>query len=342
MPPPRARRPCRGRAARGRRWGSCHRRSPRPHDRDEHERVAQVVPRRREVDQVGVPGEEPDHDQRDVGVEPGGRREPERREVAGDRVQPFERYQGDRRRLLAFAGAHPDLARLAARGLRLEHRRRAHRGSLEGGRTRRRAAVPGRHPERYPWIDADGLVDGDGPRELTDRARGDAVGRCVLLRPTIGPTLPVFVVDRYEGFDVRRFVDLSDDELESYLRANVDALRAAATWHRSDVVVTGHAIPGATIGRRALGSPTLRREGPRQRPRVRRSAAGSPSRPGTRRARRCQGRSRPGERGARAVRRLHAADAPPRPRRAARSRHRGLPATATGGGAARRGRPAGT
>ena len=112
-----------------------------------------------------------------------------------------------------------------------------------------------RHPERYPWIDSDGLVDGDGPRELTDRARGDAVGRCVLLRPTIGKTLPVFVVDRYEGFDdVRRFVDLSDDELESYLRANVDALRAAATWHRSDVVVTGHAIPGAAIGRRALGA----------------------------------------------------------------------------------------
>ena len=112
-----------------------------------------------------------------------------------------------------------------------------------------------RHPERYPWIDSDGLVDGDGPRELTDRARGDAVGRCVLLRPTIGKTLPVFVVDRYEGFDdVRRFVDLSDDELESYLWANVDALRAAATWHRSDVVVTGHAIPGAAIGRRALGA----------------------------------------------------------------------------------------
>ncbi|MGZ8591246.1 MAG: glycosyltransferase [Actinomycetota bacterium] len=114
-----------------------------------------------------------------------------------------------------------------------------------------------RHPERYPWIDAVGVVDGHGPNELTvlPSTRGEGVGRCVLLRPTIGPTLPVFVVDRYEGFDdVRRFVDLPDDELEAYLRANVEALRAAVEWHGSEVVVTGHAIPGAAIGRRALGA----------------------------------------------------------------------------------------
>ncbi|MGZ8610632.1 MAG: hypothetical protein ACXWZU_14540, partial [Actinomycetota bacterium] len=114
-----------------------------------------------------------------------------------------------------------------------------------------------RHPERYPWIDAAGVVDGHGPNELTvlPSTRGEGVGRCVLLRPTIGPTLPVFVVDRYEGFDdVRRFVDLPDDELEAYLRANVEALRAAVEWHGSEVVVTGHAIPGAAIGRRALGA----------------------------------------------------------------------------------------
>jgi len=113
-----------------------------------------------------------------------------------------------------------------------------------------------RHRDRYPWIDTDGLVDADGPRELTERRqRSSGSGRCVLLRPTIGPMLPVFVVDRYEGFDdVRRFPDLSDEELERYLRANVAALRAAAEWHDSEIVVTGHAIPGAAIARRALGA----------------------------------------------------------------------------------------
>ena len=111
-----------------------------------------------------------------------------------------------------------------------------------------------RHPDRYPWIDAEGIVDREGPRKLSKLSSADGPGRCVLLRPTIGPTLPVFVVDRYEGFDdVRRFPELSDEELETYLGANADALRAAVDWHGSEVVVTGHAIPGAAIGRRALG-----------------------------------------------------------------------------------------
>ena len=111
-----------------------------------------------------------------------------------------------------------------------------------------------RHPERYPWIDAFGAVDEGGPSQLTDNAATSSSGRCVLLRPRIGSMIPVFVIDRYEGFDrVRRFVDLSEDELESYLRTNVDALRAAAAWHATEITFTGHAIPGAAIGRRALG-----------------------------------------------------------------------------------------
>ncbi len=113
-----------------------------------------------------------------------------------------------------------------------------------------------RHPERYPWIDAWGMLDRDGVSTLDPNPdASDAPGRCVLLRPEIGTILPVFVVDHYEGFeDVRPFVDLSEDELEAYLRANVEALRAAAAAHRPDVAFVGHGIPGAAIGRRALGA----------------------------------------------------------------------------------------
>jgi len=49
-------------------------------------------------------------------------------------------------------------------------------------------------------------------------------GRCILLRLDIGQTLPVFVLDEYEGFDVMRFVDLTDTELERYLSTNVEAV----------------------------------------------------------------------------------------------------------------------
>src|SRR5262245_5241667 len=112
-----------------------------------------------------------------------------------------------------------------------------------------------RHPERYAWIDAVGEVTGDGPSALTPLPATSGPGRCVLLRPRIGSTLPVFVIDRYEGFErVARFVDLADEELGAYLRANVDAVRAAASWHGPEVAFTGHAIPGAVVGARALGA----------------------------------------------------------------------------------------
>jgi glycosyltransferase involved in cell wall biosynthesis len=112
-----------------------------------------------------------------------------------------------------------------------------------------------RHPERFGWIDASGVVDGDGHGHLEpNSAAQPSPGRCVLLRPEIGSLLPVFVLDPYEGFDVvRRFVDLSEPELAAYLDRNVSALRTAAQWHRPDVAFTGHAVPGAAIGRRALG-----------------------------------------------------------------------------------------
>jgi glycosyltransferase involved in cell wall biosynthesis len=113
-----------------------------------------------------------------------------------------------------------------------------------------------RHPERYPWIDAHGTVDRDGPSELEPNTnRSNASGRCVLLRPDIGTMLPVFVVDHYEGFEiVRPFIDLNGDELDEYLRANVEALHAAAGFHDYEIAFVGHGIPGAAIGRRALGA----------------------------------------------------------------------------------------
>ena len=109
------------------------------------------------------------------------------------------------------------------------------------------------HPERYRWIDACGTTGADGVSELRPLATRTGPGRCVLLQPDIGRLLPVFVLDDYEGFDVRRFVDLSDADLDRYLVANVEALRRAAEWLRPDVVVVGHAVPAGAIARRALG-----------------------------------------------------------------------------------------
>jgi glycosyltransferase involved in cell wall biosynthesis len=108
---------------------------------------------------------------------------------------------------------------------------------------------------RHRFIGAEGTVGAGGvavlrtfpPSAPSSEGRG-----AVLLRPDIGSLLPVFVLDEYPGFQVKRFVDLTDQELEGYLRRNVEALRAAVAWHGSDLVVAGHAVPGAVVARRAL------------------------------------------------------------------------------------------
>jgi glycosyltransferase involved in cell wall biosynthesis len=108
--------------------------------------------------------------------------------------------------------------------------------------------------ERHPWVRAVGTVSAAGVSELELSSAGTGAGRGVILRPDIGRLLPVFVLDEYEGFDVKRFVDLTDDELGRYLDANLQALRAAVEWQSPDVVIVGHAVPGGVIGARALGT----------------------------------------------------------------------------------------
>lgn len=108
------------------------------------------------------------------------------------------------------------------------------------------------HPERYGFVDAWGTVRGE-VSDLVHTGVPAAAGRMTLLRPNIGSLLPVFVYDEYEGFEVKRFVDLTDEELERYMASNATAVSAAVTWHGSDVLVTGHVVPGAAIGRRSVG-----------------------------------------------------------------------------------------
>jgi glycosyltransferase involved in cell wall biosynthesis len=106
-----------------------------------------------------------------------------------------------------------------------------------------------RHPERHGFLDGWGEIDGEarvGP--VTESGGEPAAGRAVLLRPSIGPLLPVFVYDEYEGFErVVPFVDLTDDELDAYLERNASALRAAVAWHGSDGVLAGHVVPGGRV-----------------------------------------------------------------------------------------------
>ena len=60
--------------------------------------------------------------------------------------------------------------------------------------------------------------------------------RVRVIRPEIGPLLPTFVLDRYEGVEARLVGDFSDDELARYLDLNMTALADQLEREPADLV----------------------------------------------------------------------------------------------------------
>lgn len=79
-----------------------------------------------------------------------------------------------------------------------------------------------------------------------------------VIRPDIGPLLPVFVVDDYEGVTARHVAALSEAELGRYLEANVRALADELAREPAAAVLANHAIMGGPVahaGCAASGTP---------------------------------------------------------------------------------------
>ncbi len=66
----------------------------------------------------------------------------------------------------------------------------------------------------------------------------------------------MYVADEYEGFRVKTFPQLSDDELEAYLEANVAAVRdVVGALGGVDAALANHLVMGpAILARAGLGS----------------------------------------------------------------------------------------
>jgi glycosyltransferase involved in cell wall biosynthesis len=77
------------------------------------------------------------------------------------------------------------------------------------------------------------------------------LGAAATVRPDVGGLLPVFVLDRYEGYDVRRVQDCTRVELDTWVEANASAIRALLP---ADAVFTNHVLLGGPVGA-ATGAP---------------------------------------------------------------------------------------
>ena len=92
-----------------------------------------------------------------------------------------------------------------------------------------------RRADELPWVGGEGRP-----------------GTVSVTVPDIGGLLPVYVADRYEGFEVKTFPDLSDEELERYLESNVAAVRdLIARVGEPDAALANHLIMGPVILARA-------------------------------------------------------------------------------------------
>jgi glycosyltransferase involved in cell wall biosynthesis len=70
--------------------------------------------------------------------------------------------------------------------------------------------------------------------------------------PDIGGLLPVYVKDPYEGFEVKTFPELSEEELVHYIEANVAAVREVAEEVGGiDLALANHEVMGPAIVARA-------------------------------------------------------------------------------------------
>ena len=70
--------------------------------------------------------------------------------------------------------------------------------------------------------------------------------------PDIHGLLPVYVKDPYEGFEVKAYPELTDEELNRYIEANIAAVREVATRTGGfDAALGGHLVMGPAILARA-------------------------------------------------------------------------------------------
>ena len=71
------------------------------------------------------------------------------------------------------------------------------------------------------------------------------LGGAETVRPDVGGLLPVFVVDRYDGYRVQLLQDCTPDELSAWVEANAAALRERLP---ADLVFVNHVLLGGPVG----------------------------------------------------------------------------------------------
>ena len=84
------------------------------------------------------------------------------------------------------------------------------------------------------------------------------LGSATAVRPDVGGLLPVFVLDRYPGYEVKRLQECARAELDDWVEANAAALRAHGP---ADLIYVNHVLLGGAVGAASGGRYVVKAHG---------------------------------------------------------------------------------
>ena len=107
------------------------------------------------------------------------------------------------------------------------------------------------YPERYDCIAEAYRYHPDGRVETMFSRAVPYSGRCIMHKPQLGDTLPVYVWDKYDEYaNVVPMINLSDDEIEEYLSRNVAVVRRVVEERGVTGMHANHAVLMSVVAQR--------------------------------------------------------------------------------------------
>lgn len=113
-------------------------------------------------------------------------------------------------------------------------------------------------PLSYDFVANSAVVDEDRIEKQGEQET-PYPGRCFVYLPKIGDLLPVYVYDDYPGWQVKTFLELTNEEFENYVGKNISAVRTVVKASGPEAAVTNHAVPGPLIAAHA-NKPKVRQQ----------------------------------------------------------------------------------
>jgi glycosyltransferase involved in cell wall biosynthesis len=106
-------------------------------------------------------------------------------------------------------------------------------------------------PEAYDFIAAAYLYEPGGKVAVLFEREVPTPGRCLLHKPRLGDTLPVYVADRYEEFArAVPMVELCDAEIEFYIETNRAVVERVARDQEITAILANHAVLMSVVAER--------------------------------------------------------------------------------------------